>query len=498
MRSRATALGGAPAGRLGLWGILLLTSAGCSLGADRVPEARAERQAPNVLVFLADDVGVDKVGVYGAPGDRRPATPRIDALAAEGVRFTRAYVHPICSPTRAALLTGQAAWRTGIGRALGPGDEDGLSTAVPTLPALLGEDYATAAVGKWHLSLHDRPGLHPQAVGFDHYAGPLANLHDFAPDDGIEQGYADWLKIRDGERERTTVYVTFDNIRESLRALRHLEPPWLLYVAFTAPHGPFHTPPRALRYDDAPGAWDTPRQYDAMVESVDVAVGRILDAVAPEVREQTYVVFLGDNGTPPAGVRPPFDPERAKGSPFEGGLRVPWIVTGPGVAPGRVSDALVADVDLLPTVLELAGRPVPDAAASRLDGVSFAGHLLDPDTPAVRRVVTVERFQPVGLHATYDNHLRIALDATHKVIRADHTGREGLYRLGPWDDGDNLLAGGERGLDAEGLAALRRLRAVLDDEGGPLGTMSGAWAAQHPHAVSDPARLPALRADPAD
>lgn len=474
------------------WLVSLLAVAGAlAVGA---PAAAADRvEHPNVLVFVADDLGVDKLRIYGPPGDTFPATPAIDALAAEGVRFDQAYVHPSCSPTRAALLTGLDARRTGIGGALNLSRaRGGLPDEAVLIPEILDDAYTSAAIGKWHVANQgEDAATHPLRNGFAHHRGPLGNLSDHNAE-GLEQHYFDWLKATDGVVERTRRYIPADNAREAKVAVRNLPEPWFLYVALTAPHRPLHVPPQEWRHDPHEGTWTDPHRYDVMVESVDLVVSRTLEAMDPEVRARTIVVFLGDNGTPHGGHRPPFRPDRGKGTPDQGGIRVPWIVSGPGIARGAHTDALVSGVDLMPTLAALTGSPLPDDLPVPIDGVSFADVLRDPASPGRREVVTLERFLPAGFRKGYSEHVRVAYDGEHKLVWDDVSGRETFHEPGPWADGRSLLRGTSADdLPPDAAEALARLREALTERGGPLGTVTGRWAAEHPDAVlADPDELP--------
>jgi len=354
----------------------------------------------NVLLIVADDLGVDEVGAYGV-GTSPPPTPFLDAIAADGVLFRNAWSSPVCSPTRAGILTGRYALRTGIGYLVQTTAELGLDEV--TLPELLdaGTDgaYAHAAIGKWHLGESVAAGgaLAPNLAGFDHFAGVLANLKPPLTD------YFTWEQVEDGVTTTATGYATTRQVDDALAWIDAAPEPWFCYLAFNAPHVPFHAPPPGLHSVDLSGAGDPlddPRPYyEAAVQALDAEIGRLLIGIA-DLRERTTVVFVGDNGTPQQVSLPPFEPTHAKGSLYEGGVNVPLLVSGPTVvAPGRECDALVSTVDLFATVAELAGVEPADVLPEGrpLDSVSLGPYLREPGRPSRRATLFTELFRPSGL-----------------------------------------------------------------------------------------------------
>lgn len=397
-------------------------------------------QPRNVLVILADDLGVDNVGSWGVD-DRAAKTPVIDALAADGVRFRNAWAYPECSPTRAALLTGRYGRRNGVGQRIGNQRVSRPFELPPeetTIPEVLGQGWATAAVGKWHLTNENTPGWEraPNKAGFDWFSGPIGNLDAQGPKSG---DYFRWRKTTNGRTEVTTRYATSDTTDDALLRIAAMPEPWFVYAAYAAPHAPFHQPPAEL----APGPQQPsiPGLYRSMVQAMDTEIGRLLSEMDPEVRERTTVILLGDNGTPRDAVLPPQLPERAKNSLYEGGIRVPFIVSGAGVtARGAWSDALVHAVDVLPTVVELAGARAPE----RIDGVSVVPALRDPEW-AGRDVLYAEMFAFNGPPPWFRDQ-RAVRDARHKLIRTGN-GVERMFDLqasgNPLLEGEDLLVGGD-------------------------------------------------------
>jgi arylsulfatase A-like enzyme len=374
--------------------------------------------AQNFVVVLLDDVGIDRVGAYGAhpePG----RTPTLDALAAQGLLFRNAWAMPTCSPTRASVLTGRFPSRHGVGEQISattPGPQlDPQEVIIPE--ALPG--YSSAAIGKWHLRSVGQPPTHPLDVGFEHHAGSMYNISS--------GGYWNWTKWVDGVGVPVTEYATTETTDDALRAIAHLAEPYFLYLNYNAAHAPFHVPPQHLHTYGFPDS--APRRMRAMVEALDTELARFLAAVD---LSDTYVLVMGDNGTPRPASDGPFLPEHAKGTLYQGGVQVPLIVAGPGVGVGE-TDALVSCTDLFAMVLELAGAPPAPTAE---DSLSFASVLASPAHAGPRRLLYAESFGPGG----GQNQLhRCALsNGRFKLLRDIH-GDE-LYDLaGDRFEAENLL-----------------------------------------------------------
>lgn len=330
---------------------------------------------PSVVFILADDLGQGDVGFAGCTDI---ATPHIDRIAAEGVRFTQFYVASQCSPTRAALLTGRFPWRIGMqGSVVWPWSNWGLPPEETTIAETLRTaGYATMIAGKWHLG-QARPELLPLAQGFDHHYGMYSGYIDHVTHCVREDGKGfDWF--RDGAAAHDDKgYATELVAREAAAFVRSTpaERPFFLYVAFPAPHAPLMAPPR---YVDKHATLDEPRRtYAAMVACMDDGVGEILAALDETGRaESTLVVFAGDNGpemtddrtalgygATSAGLR------AGKGTFYEGGMRSVAAARWPGtVPPGIVVDEPVHIVDWNPTMREMAGLPVQEGERP-LDGL---------------------------------------------------------------------------------------------------------------------------------
>ena len=349
---------------------------------------------PNIILILADDMGYGDFGLFN---DGPARTPTLDALAAESVCFTQHYSGScVCAPARAALLTGRYPHRTGAIDTLEGRGLDRLALSERTLADALGAaGYATGLVGKWHLGALD-PRYHPNARGFDEFAGFRGGWQD----------YYEWRLDRDGSySDADGRYLTDVFTDEAVGFIeRHAREPFFLHVAYNAPHFPFQAPQEELdafaEHDDLTRAV---RTIYAMNRRMDRGVERILDALERQgLRENTIVLFTSDNG-PQFGGEGEDCTDRfnchyhgAKGSVYEGGIRVPMLARWPaGFDGGRATDALTHFCDWFPTLLEAAGAESPREVA--LDGQSLLGLLREqaapPDLP---RFWQWNRYTPVG------------------------------------------------------------------------------------------------------
>ncbi len=348
------------------------------------PAQPAAARQPNIVVLLADDLGYGDVGFHGGEIE----TPSIDRLAAEGVVLDRYYVAPICSPTRAALMTGRDPLKLGIAYdQINPWNNVGLATSETTLPEVLKADgYQTAMVGKWHLG-HSQEHQLPNRQGFDHFYGHLhtnTNYYEHTRENGHDLQ-------QDGKPiQATGEYLTHLEAREAVRFIRERDrsKPFFLYVPFTAPHSPMQAPEKTIeKYAKLPKAHDR-RIYAAMVDEMDQAVGQILAALdEEEIADQTIVVFSSDNGGSETfgGVNAPL--RGFKGGTFEGGIRVVAAIRWPDrLEAGGQLDQMMTVMDLMPTLASAAGVPI--ASSVPLDGIDM--------WPAIQRGQRVLREKPVG------------------------------------------------------------------------------------------------------
>ncbi|MBW2271301.1 MAG: sulfatase-like hydrolase/transferase [Deltaproteobacteria bacterium] len=326
---------------------------GCLVAAVLLPLVGIAAERPNIVILLADDLGWADVGYHGSDIE----TPNIDALAAEGVRLERLYVAPICTPTRAALMTGRDSLRLGV--AYFP-----LMTwsnkAVSPKERFLSQEfqaagYQTGMVGKWHLG-HTLEIQAPNARGFDDYFGHLHTEVKYwehtAPGGGHDLQHNGKSVRREGR------YLTDVHGEEAARFIqeRDRSRPFFLYVPFLAPHSPMEAP-KELVAKYARRTDPLQRVYAAMVDSMDQAVGVILDTLESEgLTESTIVVFLSDNGGPLMAGAQNRPLRGGKMTTFEGGVRAVGMIRWPGqLAAGHVSEQVVSVMDLYPSLARAAG-----------------------------------------------------------------------------------------------------------------------------------------------
>ena len=340
----------------GLLLLSILTSLGISI-------AQAADRLPNFVIIFIDDMGFADIGPFGSTLNR---TPNLDRMAGEGMRLTSFYAAPLCTQSRAALMTGSYPIRVGLMHGtwhpvLMPGDEHGLNPDEVTIAEILKErGYITACVGKWHLG--DQPPFLPTRHGFHyHYGIPYSN--DMNPENNGKERNFPPLPLLRGEKvigeitDQST--ITEDLTREALQFIRtNREKPFFLYMPHVMVHHPLHAG-KQFKGKSGNGILG-----DA-IEEIDWSVGEILKTLKQlQLDENTLVLFTSDNG-PAAGIATPL--RGKKGSTFEGGMREPCVVRWPGrVEAGSTCDEITSTMDLLPTLARLAGTAAPSDRA--IDG----------------------------------------------------------------------------------------------------------------------------------
>jgi len=369
------------------------------------PREATGADRPNIVLIVADDLGWSDLSCYGSDLHE---TPRIDALASQGVRFTEAYAaSPVCTPTRASILTGRhparlkmTIWREAAGsrgnrRLLEPVVRDSLPLSERTLAEILKDHgYYTAHIGKWHLG---RAESYPQAHGFDINVGgtlwgaPQSFFYPFRGD----QYYRDWRYVPDLEPSKEGDYLTDRLTDRAIEIMRRVhDRPFFLNLWYHAVHPPIEGKPElvkkyAKKLEDGAHRRHRNPAYAAMVETLDANVGRVLDAIDElEIAENTIVIFFSDNGgfinnsrlQPGLAVTSNLPLRSGKGSLYEGGIRVPLIVRLPQTSTGgRTCTVPVTSCDLLPTFLALTGLGV-EGTSLTLDGQDISTLFRDPQS----------------------------------------------------------------------------------------------------------------------
>ncbi len=343
--------------------------------------AAAERPRPNFVIIFTDDQGYGDLGCYGA---KHVSTPRIDQMAADGAKLTSFYVAaPVCTPSRAALMTGCYPKRVGMATGskhgvLLAGDTKGLNPDEITIAEVLKSvGYKTGMFGKWHLG--DQPEFLPTRQGFDEFFG-LPFSHDIHPFHPRQKRYKfPPLPLLDGDKViEIDPDADFLTKRFTERAVKFIEKnkdhPFFIYLPHPIPHAPLHVSPpfmegvseeinAKLKQEDGNIDYGTrDKLYRQAIAEIDWSVGQILDTLkANGLDENTLVLFTSDNGPPNNSLHASAGPLRGnKGSTLEGGMREPTVVRWPGKIPaGKPNDELMTTMDLLPTFAKLAGAKVP-------------------------------------------------------------------------------------------------------------------------------------------
>jgi len=334
----------------------------------RAQARTAKDEAPNVVLFLADDLGYHDLGVQGMTDI---PTPNIDAIAHGGIQFTDAYVvSPLCSVSRAGLLTGRYPQRWGHEFNPRPSSADsafGVPKSVPLLPERLKAlGYATGVFGKWHLGYF--PPNRPNDRGFDEFLGFLGALHRYRTDQYRERP---GKLLHNTTRVEQKGFLTDVIATEAVKFVdAHANGPFLLYVPFNAVHPPLE--PDKNRLARAASIQDPKRRlYAQVLMGVDDAVGAVMQAIARHgLREKTIVIFVSDNGGPTMVTTSSNAPLKGiKGGVHDGSIRVPFLISWPGhIAAGQKVSSVISTLDVMPTVLAAAGAKT---AANDFDGLNL-------------------------------------------------------------------------------------------------------------------------------
>ena len=361
---------------------------------------------PNILLIIADDMGLDACPGYGF-SSTQPQMPNLDKWITSGIKFNNFWTYPTCTPTRGSILTGKYGFRTGVQNV-----GDVLSISENSLhQELKNSGYATGQFGKWHLS---NDATQPNAMGIDNFEGIII---------GAVPSYTNWTLSSNGTSSTETTYTTTKLTDLAIDWIAKQDKPWFTWMAYNAPHTPFHLPPDLLHEqgslpnDQASIDANPLPYYLASLEALDKEMGRLLNSLSAAERENTLIIFIGDNGSP-GQVAQVYSNRRVKGSIYQGGVNCPLIVSGKGVNRFAASEnALVSTVDLHSTILAAANL----TSTKKIDSESFYG-LLSDEKSVTKEINYTEIRKTNG---TVDETVR---DATHKYMLFGD-GSESLYDL---------------------------------------------------------------------
>jgi len=358
---------------------------GLGAAAGMTRPARAESPAgkrPNLVLVMTDDQGYGDLGCHGNPVVK---TPNIDRFHGESMRFTDFHVSPTCAPTRCSLMTGRHEFRSGVTHTIFERERMAL-TATTVAQVLKSAGYTTGIFGKWHLG--DEDPYQPDRRGFDevfiHGGGGIGQTYPGSCGDAPGNKYFDPAIKHNGVFEKTKGYCTdlfFDRATKWIGEKRSGNAPFFAYVVTNAPHGPLVCPEEYQQPYAAQGLDEKVAAFFGMITNIDDNFGKLMAKLKEwDLEQDTLVIFMTDNGGT-AGVKVFNAGMRGgKGTPYNGGTRVPAFWRWPGVVPAEVDvDRLTAHLDLFPTFAELAGAKIP--AGVKLDGRSLLPLLQDRNAP---------------------------------------------------------------------------------------------------------------------
>ena len=424
---------------------------GCS------PPPGQEAGRPNIILVITDDQGWAQLGSHG---DEFLRTPHLDRLAGESMELTRFYVSPVCAPTRASLMTGRYNYRTGVvdtyvGRAMMHSDE-------VTLAETLSEaGYRTGIFGKWHLG--DNYPLRAMDQGFQesvvHKGGGIGQ-----PSDPPETSYFDPILQHNGKAKPYPGYCTDVFFREALEFIdENRERPFFVYIPTNAPHSPYDVPESYRQSYLEAGLEDKDARIYGMITNIDDNVGRLMEGLKRmELEENTILIFMTDNG--PTTRRYTAGLRGLKGTVYDGGIRVPFLLRWPARLQPGSDDRIAAHIDLMPTLLEAAGVAAPDGVA--FDGVSLMARLDGVGAVPESRTLFIQSHR--GNQPQPFRHFA-AIEQRFKLVQPVSFSTRGLppgekfddYPLELYDLEDD--PGEARNLSAEHPQVVARLRSAYED-----------------------------------
>ncbi len=357
----------------------------------------------NTILIIADDASPDYFGCFSTTTDTAN-TPNIRALASRGIKFTKVWSAPVCSPARAGILTGRFSFRTGVGGVIASATSPQIDTSEMSIAKLLKyyapTTYNTACIGKWHLTANTPPKrLNPNKLGFDLYSGNF---------NGAIPNYYNYQRVKNGILDTVTTYATTQTVNDAIAWMDTMNSnkPFFLWLAFNAPHDPFHVPPATLcntaglSGTTADIAAYPEKYFKAALEAMDSEIGRLFNYLTVNnLMDSTNIIFIGDNGNQ-GQVAQIADVSKSKGTIYNYGVHVPMIVAGPTIVDGnRTSSELINTPDIFATIAELSGfsnwqNAIP--AGVIIDSKSFLP-IIKNQTATNRSWIFTETFNtPVG------------------------------------------------------------------------------------------------------
>lgn len=373
------------------------------------------QEHPNILLIIADDMGNDAIEGFGIENVAFPATPHLDAMKAKGVSYMNTWANPLCTPTRASIMSGKYGINTGVMSV--PGNLDLEHESIFTyLDRNTNDAYSSAVIGKWHIS-SNRSADHPFEHGVDHFEGILVG--------GIDDYYS-WQKIENGEATRVNEYITTHLTDAAINWVANQNQPWFLWLSHIAPHSPFQVPPEDLYSVTNP---TSDRQiYNASIEALDHEIGRLINSLDQETRNNTLIIFIGDNGTP-NNVLSAYPNRHGKGSLYEGGVGVPMIISGHGVTrAGQQEHGLTQVNDLYATIIETGSNVLPGGIHN---SYSIRASFVEENS--------IERNYIYSEQSRNDVQQWAIRNHEYKLIQLNHRNRE-FYRIDMnTDEEENLI-----------------------------------------------------------
>lgn len=339
--------------RLSAFFVAIILSS-CSKNTEGIPPGT---DSPNILLIIADDLGKDATNGF-TEGNIKPNTPHIDAIRNNGLSFSNLWVNPTCTPTRASIITGKYGYSTNV-----KGAGDVLAQSEVTLQKYIDDNtnngYASALIGKWHLSGNNSM-VNPESFGIDYYAGLIR---------GAVDNYYRWQLSESGISGLETGYITEKLTDLSIDWVNQQSKPWFLWLAYTAPHTPFHVPPSNTHSQgDLPSyssGMNPLPYYMAAIESMDYQIGRLLNNISNEEKDNLVIIFIGDNGTPIQVAQRPYSSATVKSTLYQGGVNTPMFISGINVSRVGTDDNLITSTDLFATIAEIAGVNTPQVHDSK-------------------------------------------------------------------------------------------------------------------------------------